>query len=113
MFKMVIEGVPYILLREDDYTKGGVELKESAKRAISSLTCLELDAARGLFNIVDTVIDIKLTTMAEELKISKSLVSSMIKKLENNNIVESSSIGVKGTRIKILNQEFKNMIKEK
>lgn len=108
--KIVIEGIPYVLLKEEEYLKGTGHLKESASRALKSLTCTELDATKGLFTKLDTVTDIVLSTVADELKICKSIMSVAVKKLESNGIVEVASMGGKGTRITVLNEEFEKML---
>lgn len=110
MCRIVIEGIPYVLIREDEYLKGTGHVKEAASRAIESLTCLELDAAKALFDKIDTVTNVILSKIASELNIGKSAMTLMIKKLESNQIIEVASMGMKGTRITILNKEFKDML---
>lgn len=110
MQKIEIEGTTYLLIKECDYLNGTVDLKENASKAMSLLTCLELDAAKILFEELNGTNDIILVTVAIKAKVANSVVSSMLKKLSANNIVEYGNMGSRGLRIKLLNEEFKNMI---
>lgn len=111
MQRIEIDGVAYLLIKESDYLEGkeGVEL--TTQRAISSLSCMELDSAKVLFEKLENeVTDIILTTIAVESNVTNGVVSMMLRKLESHNILECSSMGSKGTRIKLLNKDFKNRL---
>lgn len=113
MQRIEIEGTTYLLVKESEYLKGTGHLKVSADKVIKSLTCLELESAKVLFeelNEKNEKNDIILANIATKADTAKSVVSTMLKKLSSNEIVEYANMGSRGLRIKLLNKEFRNMI---
>lgn len=110
MSKVEIDGVTYLLIREDEYLEGTSYLKTNANRAINALTCMELEVAKTLFEKLKTTTDVIMSKIAEESGATQSLATLMLKKLESSNIVEIGNMGSKGLRIKILNNVFEEML---
>jgi len=88
---------------------------ETAKHLLEKeiLSFTELSVIEVVFerikNNEGTVIASKI---ADELGLARSVTVNALSKLESANVVKTRSLGVKGTRIKVLNEEFLNVLKE-
>jgi len=85
--------------------------KNLLEKEILSLT--ELSVIEVVFEKINnnegTVIASKI---ADELGLARSVTVNALSKLESANVVKTRSLGVKGTRIKVLNEQFFNALKE-
>lgn len=114
-----------VILGEHVATAIGVELERRRKRAIEEkhrketaaqmalegLTYSEQIVIRDIFEQMNTESEmIVASKVADRAKVARSLVVSAIRKLESTGMIEAHSYGPKGTRIKVLNDKFKDKI---
>ena len=113
-----------LLLAEYGATVVGIELLraqtqkieiDARKRAtvqisVDTLSSSEKQAIVNIINALDGSLDGLLVTskIAESKKITRSVVVNAIRKLESAGIIESKSLGMKGTYIRILNEYLLN-----
>ncbi|EOT47522.1 MULTISPECIES: GTP-sensing pleiotropic transcriptional regulator CodY [Enterococcus] len=80
----------------------------SVQMAISTLSYSELKAVQAIFDELDGD-EGRLTasSIADEIGITRSVIVNALRKLESAGIIESRSLGMKGTYLKVLNPRFK------
>lgn len=85
----------------------------SVKMAIDTLSYSELKAIRAIFKALDGT-EGRLTTssIADDIGITRSVIVNALRKLESAGIIDSKSLGMKGTYIKILNNQFINELEK-
>ncbi|MCL4516733.1 MAG: GTP-sensing pleiotropic transcriptional regulator CodY [Firmicutes bacterium] len=86
--------------------KRGEEAREKAmaQMAISSLSYSELVALNGVFSQLGGKEGFLVASrVADESRITRSVIVNALRKLESANLIRSRSLGMKGTYIKILN----------
>ena len=77
------------------------------KAAINTLSYTELEVVLGIFNALKASEGILIAgKIADGLKVTRSVVVSALRKLESARIIETRSLGVKGTYINVLNPLF-------
>lgn len=75
--------------------------------AISSLSFSELEAAEHIFHELDGREGLLVASkIADRVGITRSVIVNALRKLESAGVVESRSLGMKGTYIKILNDKL-------
>ncbi|MBA4601083.1 GTP-sensing pleiotropic transcriptional regulator CodY [Thermoactinomyces mirandus] len=75
--------------------------------AINSLSFSELEAAEHIFNELDGLEGLLVASkIADRVGITRSVIVNALRKLESAGVVESRSLGMKGTYIKILNPKL-------
>lgn len=75
--------------------------------AINSLSFSELEAAEHIFNELDGMEGLLVASkIADRVGITRSVIVNALRKLESAGVVESRSLGMKGTYIKILNPKL-------
>ncbi len=76
-----------------------------AHLAVESLSFSELQAAKYLMDAVDTAQDgiVVSSQIADEHGVTRSVIVNSIRKLESAGTIESRSLGMKGTHIRVLN----------
>ena len=78
------------------------------KSAISTLSFSELEAIIHIFEELDGNEGILVASkIADRSGITRSVIVNALRKLESAGVIESRSLGMKGTRIKIINSKFK------
>lgn len=78
-----------------------------AQMAINSLSYSELDALKYIFEELNGVEGLLVTSkIADRFGITRSVIVNGLRKLESAGIVDAQSLGMKGTFIKILNDQF-------
>ncbi|RLL44867.1 GTP-sensing pleiotropic transcriptional regulator CodY [Oceanobacillus piezotolerans] len=89
------------------------ELEEEArsqaivKQAISSLSYSELEAVEHIFEELNGKEGLLVASkVADRVGITRSVIVNALRKLESAGVIESRSLGMKGTFIKILNDKF-------
>jgi transcriptional pleiotropic repressor len=96
------------ILRE----RAGIIEEEARSRAvvqlaISSLSFSELEAAEHIFTELDGLEGLLVASkIADRVGITRSVIVNALRKLESAGVVESRSLGMKGTYIKILNAKL-------
>jgi len=85
------------------------ELRKSSivQMAIGTLSYSEIEAVRQIFGELEgTEGFLVASRIADRSNITRSVIVNAIRKLESAGIIESRSLGMKGTYIKILNDKF-------
>lgn len=89
------------------------EIEEEARNkavvqmAISSLSYSELEAVEHIFEELDGKEGLLVASkIADRVGITRSVIVNALRKLESAGVIESRSLGMKGTYIKVLNDKF-------
>lgn len=81
--------------------------KAVVQMAISSLSYSELEAIEHIFDELDGVEGLLVASkIADRVGITRSVIVNALRKLESAGVIESRSLGMKGTYIKVLNDKF-------
>lgn len=81
--------------------------KAVVQMAISSLSYSELEAVEHIFNELDGKEGLLVASkIADRVGITRSVIVNALRKLESAGVIESRSLGMKGTFIKILNDKL-------
>lgn len=105
-YSAAIVGMEIIKAKQDKYTEE--ERKKIAVQvACSNLSYSEIEALRNIFaNLKGNEGLVVGSKVAEKANITRSIIVSSLRKIESAGIIESRSLGVKGTYIKILNDRI-------
>ncbi|MEW9501312.1 GTP-sensing pleiotropic transcriptional regulator CodY [Jeotgalibacillus marinus] len=90
---------------------GEIEVEARSKAvvqmAISSLSYSELEAIEHIFEELDGNEGLLVASkVADRVGITRSVIVNALRKLESAGVIESRSLGMKGTYIKVLNDKF-------
>ena len=78
------------------------------RMAIGTLSYSEVEAVQQIFTELDGDEGLLVASkIADRSGITRSVIVNALRKLESAGVIESRSLGMKGTRIKILNDKFK------
>lgn len=81
--------------------------KAVVQMAISSLSYSELEAIEHIFDELDGTEGLLVASkIADRVGITRSVIVNALRKLESAGVIESRSLGMKGTYIKVLNDKF-------
>lgn len=81
----------------------------NVKMAIGTLSYSELKAVKAIFNELEgNEGRLTASTIADKIGITRSVIVNALRKLESAGIIETRSLGMKGTYIKITNPLFKD-----
>ncbi|HPR24336.1 MAG TPA: GTP-sensing pleiotropic transcriptional regulator CodY [Bacillota bacterium] len=81
--------------------------EEIVKMAISTLSYSESEAVQKIFEELKNGEGILVASkIADRSRITRSVIVNALRKLESAGIIESKSLGMKGTHIKVLNRKF-------
>ncbi|WP_314061839.1 GTP-sensing pleiotropic transcriptional regulator CodY [uncultured Vagococcus sp.] len=85
----------------------------AVQMAISTLSYSELKAVKAIFEELEGD-EGRLTAsnIADSIGITRSVIVNALRKLESAGIIESRSLGMKGTYIKIINTQFKEELEK-
>lgn len=90
-----------------------VEIEQEARSkavvqmAIGSLSYSELEAVEHIFDELDGTEGLLVASkIADRVGITRSVIVNALRKLESAGVIESRSLGMKGTYIKVLNNKF-------
>ena len=87
--------------------------KEVVQMAISTLSYSETEAVQHIFNELEGDEGILVASrIADRSGITRSVIVNALRKLESGGVIETRSLGMKGTRIKILNPKLKSELKK-
>lgn len=80
----------------------------TVQMAIGTLSYSELKAIKAIFSELEgTEGRLTASTIADKIGITRSVIVNALRKLESAGIIETRSLGMKGTYIKIINHLFK------
>jgi transcriptional pleiotropic repressor len=81
--------------------------KAVVQMAIGSLSYSELEAVDHIFEELDGKEGLLVASkIADRVGITRSVIVNALRKLESAGVIESRSLGMKGTYIKILNEKL-------
>jgi transcriptional pleiotropic repressor len=97
-----------LLYQQSRSIEADVRNQTTVQMAMSTLSFSELKAVHAIFNALEGD-EGRLTAsnIADEIGITRSVIVNALRKLESAGIIESRSLGMKGTYIKVLNHRFK------
>ncbi|MEA4830682.1 MAG: GTP-sensing pleiotropic transcriptional regulator CodY, partial [Enterococcus thailandicus] len=97
-----------ILYQQSRSIEEDVRSATAVQMAINTLSYSELKAVQAIFHALDGD-EGRLTAsnIADEIGITRSVIVNALRKLESAGIIESRSLGMKGTYLKVLNSRFK------
>ena len=82
------------------------------KMAIGTLSYSETEAIQQIFAELDGNEGLLVASkIADRSGITRSVIVNALRKLESAGVIESKSLGMKGTRIKIINTKLKDELK--
>ncbi len=85
----------------------------AARIVIGSLTRLEIKALKSVFSHLDNSGGIiVISRVSRENNITRSLIVNALKKIESAGIIDTASLGMKGTKIIIINKYFFSELKD-
>lgn len=127
MYKCINDyGIDDIILCEYGATVVGLEMmssvcnenaederkKKIVKSAISTLSASELQAIKAVFDALDGTEGILVASrIADNTGITRSVIVNALKKFDSAGVISTKSSGMKGTRIKVLNEAVFDAIK--
>lgn len=77
------------------------------KMAISTLSYSEIEAVHKIFEELKEMEGILVASkIADKSRITRSVIVNALRKLESAGVIESKSLGMKGTHIKVMNNKF-------
>ena len=84
-------------------------LKDAVEMALSTLSYSEMDAVTKIFAELEGDEGLLVASkIADKSGITRSVIVNALRKLESAGVIESRSLGMKGTHIKIVNSKFKD-----
>ncbi|OEH91254.1 GTP-sensing pleiotropic transcriptional regulator CodY [Bacillus solimangrovi] len=87
--------------------------KAVVQMAISSLSYSELEAIEHIFEELNGNEGLLVASkIADRVGITRSVIVNALRKLESAGVIESRSLGMKGTYIKVLNDKFLNELEK-
>lgn len=96
-----------ILREKADEIEGEARSKAVVQMAISSLSYSELEAIEHIFEELNGREGLLVASkIADRVGITRSVIVNALRKLESAGVIESRSLGMKGTYIKVLNDKF-------
>ncbi|MCI1857882.1 MAG: GTP-sensing pleiotropic transcriptional regulator CodY [Sporolactobacillus sp.] len=101
-----------ILREKKDEVEEEAREKAIVQMAIGSLSYSELEAIEHIFEELDGKEGLLVASkVADRVGITRSVIVNALRKLESAGVIESRSLGMKGTYIKVLNEKFLNELK--
>ncbi|NCU17708.1 GTP-sensing pleiotropic transcriptional regulator CodY [Pallidibacillus pasinlerensis] len=96
-----------ILRAESEELEQEARSQAAVQIAISSLSYSELEAVEHIFEELNGKEGILVASkVADRVGITRSVIVNALRKLESAGVIESRSLGMKGTYIKVLNDKF-------
>lgn len=93
----------------EDREADQAEEKRMARSAIRSLSYSEILAMQHIFDELEGDEGLLVASrIADEAGITRSVIVNALRKLASANVIESRSLGMKGTYLRILNREIRN-----
>ncbi|MEG0268183.1 MAG: GTP-sensing pleiotropic transcriptional regulator CodY [Carnobacterium sp.] len=100
-----------ILYKKSTQIEDEVRNSAMVQIALKTLSFSEMKAVKAIFEELDGT-EGRLTTsaIADKIGITRSVIVNALRKLESGGIIESKSLGMKGTYIRIHNKKFKSAL---
>lgn len=102
-----------ILRAKNDEVEEEARKKAVVQLAIGTLSYSELEAVEHVFNELDGNEGLLVASkIADKVGITRSVIVNALRKFESAGVIESRSLGMKGTHIKILNEKLLDELKK-
>lgn len=102
-----------IIRSESDAIEEEARKKAVVQMAIGTLSYSELEAVEHIFNELDGEEGLLVASkIADRVGITRSVIVNALRKFESAGVIESRSLGMKGTHIRILNQHLTNELQK-
>lgn len=102
-----------ILRAKNDELEEDARKKAVVQLAIGTLSYSELEAIEHVFNELDGNEGLLVASkIADKVGITRSVIVNALRKFESAGVIESRSLGMKGTHIKILNDKLLDELKK-
>ena len=102
-----------ILRAKNDLIEEEARKKAVVQLAIGTLSYSELEAVEHIFNELDGLEGLLVASkIADKVGITRSVIVNALRKFESAGVIESRSLGMKGTHIKILNEKLIDELKK-
>lgn len=102
-----------ILREKSEEIEEEARSKAVVQMAINSLSYSELEAIEHIFEELDGNEGLLVASkIADRVGITRSVIVNALRKLESAGVIESRSLGMKGTYIKVLNDKFLAALEE-
>lgn len=102
-----------ILRSKNDLIEEEARKKAVVQLAIGTLSYSELEAVQHIFNELDGTEGLLVASrIADKVGITRSVIVNALRKFESAGVIESRSLGMKGTHIKILNDKLMDELKK-
>jgi len=102
-----------ILRSQSEKNKKEARKKTAVQIAIETLSYSELEVIENIFDELDGKEGLLVASkIAEKVGITRSVLVNALRKLESAGVIESRSLGMKGTYIKILNDYLLKELKD-
>lgn len=102
-----------ILRAKNDVIEEEARKKAVVQLAIGTLSYSELEAVEHIFNELDGSEGLLVASkIADKVGITRSVIVNALRKFESAGVIESRSLGMKGTHIKILNEKLLDELKK-
>ncbi|SHH07288.1 GTP-sensing pleiotropic transcriptional regulator CodY [Tepidibacter thalassicus] len=96
-----------ILRAKSEEMEEEMRKKAVVQMAIGTLSYSELEAVEHIFNELDGTEGLLVASkIADRVGITRSVIVNALRKFESAGVIESRSLGMKGTHIKILNEKL-------
>ena len=111
-YSATIVGMEILRSKNDEIEKEARE-KAGVQMAIGTLSYSELEAMEHIFNELDGDEGLLVASkIADRVGITRSVIVNALRKFESAGVIESRSLGMKGTHIKILNDKLIEELKK-
>ena len=102
-----------ILRAKNDVIEEEARKKAVVQLSIGTLSYSELEAVQHIFNELDGSEGLLVASkIADKVGITRSVIVNALRKFESAGVIESRSLGMKGTHIKILNDKLLDELKK-
>lgn len=102
-----------ILRSKNEQVEEEARKKSVVQMAIGTLSYSELEAMEHIFNELDGSEGLLVASkIADRVGITRSVIVNALRKFESAGVIESRSLGMKGTHIKILNDKLLEELKK-
>ncbi|NLC02855.1 MAG: GTP-sensing pleiotropic transcriptional regulator CodY [Tissierellia bacterium] len=102
-----------ILRSDNEVIEEEARKKSIVQMALGTLSYSELEAMEHIFNELDGLEGLLVASkIADKFGITRSVIVNALRKLESAGVIESRSLGMKGTHIKILNDKLVDELKK-
>ncbi|MFP4456298.1 MAG: hypothetical protein ACLFPS_01375 [Clostridia bacterium] len=112
-FAIIISLIFSVLVQSKikDFKKNKDESKQKVQIAIDALSYSEMQAAKHILDKIEGSEGYLVASkVADKFEITRSIIVNALRKLESAGLIKSKSLGMKGTHIKILNEDLKDIL---